>query len=100
MYKAEVEVSRIVAQCVQSLIAVNRFLDKADHHAEMNKMKADAFLSDRLAPYMKPLSYLVQSACDYVKAAAAWLSGQKPPKHEDNEKTIEQLRERIRKTIA
>src|SRR4029078_3902043 len=49
---------------------------------------------------MKPLAYQVQSACDYVKAAAAWLSGQKPPKHEDNEKTIGQLRERIQKTIA
>jgi len=100
MSKAEVEVSRIVAQCVQSLIAVNRFLDKAEHHAEMNKMKADAFLSDRLAPDMKPLSYQVQSACDYVKAAAAWLSGQAPPKHEDNERTIKQLHARIKKTVT
>ena len=49
---------------------------------------------------MKPLIYQVQSACDYVKAAAAWLSGQTPPKHEDNEKTLEELRARIRKTVA
>jgi uncharacterized protein len=40
------------------------------------------------------------SACDYVKAAAAWLSAQTPPKHEDNEKTIDELRARIRKTVA
>jgi uncharacterized protein DUF1993 len=33
-------------------------------------------------------------------AAAAWLSGQTPPKHEDNEKTIDELRARIRKTVA
>ena len=43
---------------------------------------------------------VVQSACDYVKAAAAWLSGQTPPKHEDNERTIDELRDRIRKTVA
>jgi hypothetical protein len=49
---------------------------------------------------MKPLIYQVQSACDYVKAAAAWLSGQTPPKHEDNEKTVEELRARVRKTVA
>ena len=31
-------------------------------------------MTDRLAPDMKPFTYQVQSACDYVKAAAAWLS--------------------------
>ena len=49
---------------------------------------------------MSPFTYQVQSACDYVKAAAAWLSGQTPPKHEDNEQTIDDVRARIRKTVA
>jgi hypothetical protein len=49
---------------------------------------------------MKPFIYQVQSACDYLKAAAAWLSGQKPPMHEDTEQTIDEVRARIRKTIA
>jgi hypothetical protein len=57
-------------------------------------------LSDRLAPDMQPFIYQVQSACDYVKAAAALLSGQTPPKYEDNEQTIEEVRARIRKTVA
>ena len=56
--------------------------------------------SSRLAPDMQHFIYQVQSACDYVKAAAAWLSGQAPPKHEDNEQTIDELRARIRKTVA
>jgi uncharacterized protein len=43
--------------------------------------------------------YQVQSACDYTKGAAAWLSGQKPPRHEDNEQTIDEVRARIRKTV-
>jgi len=57
-------------------------------------------MSSRLAPDMQPFTYQVQSACDYVKGAAGWLSGQTPPKHEDNEKTIADVRARIRKTIA
>ena len=48
----------------------------------------------------KPGSSRPLRACDYVKAAAAWLSGQAPPKHEDNERTIDELRDRIRKTVA
>jgi hypothetical protein len=35
-----------------------------------------------------------------VKGAAAWLSGQTPPKHEDNEKNFDELRARIEKTVA
>lgn len=42
----------------------------------------------------------VQIACDYVKFAAARLSGQTPPTHEDSELTIGELRARIRKTVA
>jgi hypothetical protein len=57
-------------------------------------------MTSRLAPDMKPLVYQVQSACDYVKAAAAWLSQQAPPKHADDERTVDELRARIRKTIA
>ena len=49
---------------------------------------------------MKPLIYQVQSASDYVKGGAAWLSGQKPPRYEDNERTISDLRARIQKTVA
>jgi hypothetical protein len=51
-------------------------------------------------PDMKPFIHQLQSACHYVKAAAAWLSGQTPPKHEDNEQTIDELRGRIRETVA
>jgi hypothetical protein len=57
-------------------------------------------LRRRLAPDMQPFIYQVQSACDYVKGAAAWLSGQRPPKHEDKERTIDEVRARIRKTAA
>jgi hypothetical protein len=90
----------VVSQCTQSLKLIESWLDKAVKFADERKLDVDVLLNGRLAPNMKPLIYQVQSACDYVKAAAAWLSGQMPPKHEDNEKTVEELRARVRKTVA
>jgi uncharacterized protein len=89
-----------VTQCVQSLKNLLTFLDKAEQYAAAKKFDTDVLMASRLAPDMQPFTYQVQSACNYVKAAAAWLSGQIPPKHEDNERTIDELRARIRKTVA
>jgi uncharacterized protein len=90
----------VVSQCTQSLKNLLDCLDKAETHAVEKKFDVGVLLTSRLAPDMQPLTYQIQSACDYVKAAAAWLSGQTPPKHEDNERTIDELRARIRKTAA
>jgi uncharacterized protein len=89
-----------VSQCTQMLKNIEAWLDKAETHAATRKFDVNILMTDRLAPDMKPFIYQVQSACDYVKAAAAWLSGQVPPKHEDNEQTIADVRARIRKTVA
>ena len=50
----------------------------------------------RLAPDQYSLVKQVQSACDQAKYAAAYLSGQKAPSHPDTEKTIAEMRARIR----
>lgn len=89
-----------IQQCVQSLEALETFLDKAEAQAAAKKFDVRVLMDGRLAPDMKPLIYQVQSACDYVKGGAAWLSGQEPPKHEDTETTIDEVRARIRKTVA
>lgn len=91
---------RAVLQCVQNLKQIETFLAKAQEHADAKKFDIGVLMTDRLAPDMKNFIYQVQSACDYVKGMAAWLSGQTPPKHEDNEKTIDELRVRIGKTVA
>ena len=91
---------QVVGQCTQSLNNLETCLDKAERHAATKKFDVGVLMTSRLAPDMKDFIYQVQSACDYVKAAAAWLSGQMPPKHEDNEQTIDELRARIRKTVA
>jgi hypothetical protein len=90
----------VVVQCTQNLKNLETCFDKAEQHAAARKFDVNVLVNSRLAPDMQPFTYQVQSACDYVKAAAAWLSGQAPPKHEDNEKTFDELRARIRKTVA
>jgi hypothetical protein len=89
-----------ITQCTRALRNLETWLDKAEQHAAAKKFDVAVLMSGRLAPDMKPFIYQVQSACDYVKAAAAWLSGQTPPRHEDNEQTIDEIRARIRKTVA
>jgi hypothetical protein len=89
-----------ISQCTETLKNLESWLDKAEEYAGARTFDVGVLMSDRLAPDMKPFIYQVQSACDYVKAGAAWLSGQTPPKHEDNEQTIDEVRARIRKTIA
>jgi hypothetical protein len=91
---------QVISQCTQTLKNLEICLDKAEQHAAAKKFDVGVLMASRLAPDMKDLIYQVQSACDYVKAGAAWLSGQTPPKHEDNEQTIDELRARIRKTVA
>ena len=91
---------QLISQCTQALKNLETWLDKAEQHAAAKKFDVDALMTSRLAPDMKDFVYQVQSACDYVKAAAAWLSGQTPPKHQDNEQTIGEVRARIQKTVA
>jgi uncharacterized protein len=89
-----------MSQCMRLLGNIGTWLDKAEKHAAAKTFDVNILMTDRLAPDMKPFIYQVLSACDYVKGAAAWLSGQVPPKHEDNEQTIGDARARIRKTVA
>jgi hypothetical protein len=91
---------QVITQCTQSLKNLETCLDKAHQYAATKKFDVGVLMTSRLAPDMQPFTYQVQSACDYVKAAAAWLSGQTPPRHEDNEQTIDELRARIQKTVA
>ena len=91
---------QVIMQCAQSLKNLETWLDKAEQNAAAIKFDISVLLNGRLAPDQKPFIYQVQSACDYVKGAAAWLSGQRPPQHPDTEHTVDELRARIQKTVA
>ena len=91
---------QVMTQCIESLKNLESWLDKAEEYAKAKKFDISVLMNARLAADQHPFIYQVQSACDYVKAGAAWLSGQTPPKHPDTEQTISELRARIQKTIA
>lgn len=76
------------------------FLVKAQAHAEAKKYDSANLLAARLAPDMLPLTRQVLIACDASKFGISRLASVDAPKFDDTETTIEQLRERITKTIA
>lgn len=83
-----------------TLNALSVLLDKAAAYAEAKKIDPTALLNTRLFPDMFALTRQVQSACDQAKNGAARLAGIDPPRYEDTETTIAELRARIAKTVA
>jgi hypothetical protein len=84
---------------VSALGNLSAVLEKGASHATARKFDSNVLVGSRLAPDMLPLSKQVQIACDVAKNSAGRLSGQEPPRFEDNEKTIDELRTRIARTI-
>lgn len=82
------------------LNALSGVLDKGAAHMTAKKADPAVLLGWRLAPDMFALSRQVQVACDQAKNGSARLAGIDPPKFEDDETTLEQLKERIAKTLA
>jgi uncharacterized protein len=74
------------------------WLEAAKAHAEAKKFSTDVYLTLRLAPDMLPFGRQIQIASDAAKGCVARLAGQEMPKYEDNEATLDELAERIRKT--
>src|ERR1700721_828664 len=90
---------QVIAQSTQALKNVETWLDKAEQHAALKKYDGAVLMTSLPPPDQYHFTQQGQSACVFVKFAAARLSGQTPPTHEDTERTIDDLRERIRKTI-
>jgi hypothetical protein len=89
-----------IQQFARTLRQLDLVLGKAEAHAKARGFSPDVFLTSKLAPDMLTFAPQVRIACDNAKSAAAALSGQEAPKHEDNEKTFEELRGRIAKCLA
>ena len=75
------------------------WLDKAESHAREKKFEPEVYLSARLAPDMLPLPQQIQIACDAAKFCVARLAGSDAPPFADDEKTLDDLRLRLRRTI-
>jgi hypothetical protein len=76
-----------------------KWLDKAEAHAQARKFDTAVYLQSRLAPDMLPFVSQIRIASDTCKGAVARLAGTEIPKFEDNEATLDELRERIRRTL-
>jgi hypothetical protein len=93
MYQASVP---IFVRMLNNMLA---WLDKAEAHAKAKNFDPSNYLGLRLAPDMHPFLRQIQIASDACKGCVARLAGQEPPKWADDEKTLDDLRARIRKTI-
>ena len=89
-----------IPQFAKMLLNLNMILDKAAKHAETKKFEVEILLNSRLAPDQFNLIRQVQIACDTAKLAASRLTGKDAPVHEDNEKTLSDLRARIQQTVS
>jgi hypothetical protein len=93
IYQASVP---IFAQMLNNMLG---WLDKAEAHAAAKKFDSNNWVSMRLTPDMLPFARQIQIATDAVKGNLARLAGLEPPKWADDEKTLDELRTRIRKAL-
>jgi len=82
------------------LNALSGVLDKAQAFATAKKVDPSVLLGARLRPDMFALARQVQVATDLAKNGMARLAGVEPPRFEDNETTIDQLKARLAKAVA
>ena len=78
---------------------LSSILEKAAANAAQRKFDPAVLLGARLAPDMLPFTRQIQIASDIAKNSVARLAAQEPPRFEDTETTLEQLRARLARTI-
>jgi hypothetical protein len=81
------------------LRSLSALLDKGAEQAAARKFDPAVLANARLAPDMFPLTAQVQIASDHAKNCIARLAGLTAPRFEDSEKTLDELKARIAKTV-
>ncbi|MCB0350840.1 MAG: DUF1993 domain-containing protein [Bdellovibrionales bacterium] len=89
-----------VTQFCKMLNNLNLILDKAAAYADSKKFDMGVLLEARLAPDQFNFTRQIQIVCDTAKLGASRLTGKEAPKHDDNEKTLAEIRTRISDTIS
>jgi len=88
-----------VGQFVPMLKNLGNILVKAEGYAAAKKIEPGVIEGLRLAPDMLSFARQIQLASDFAKNSVARLAGIEAPKYEDNEKTLEELKARVARTI-
>ena len=89
-----------VTQFSKTLANLNSILGKAANYAETKKIDMEVLLHSRLAPDQFNLLRQIQIACDTAKLSVSRLTGREAPVHDDKEKDLSQLSNRINDVIA
>ncbi|KPM43436.1 hypothetical protein AK830_g3121 [Neonectria ditissima] len=89
----------IVPTLLKGLASLDHVLAKAEEYAKGKNQDVNAFVSARLIEDQLPLSFQVQNASKAAQVAVGRLTGTEPTFFESNEKTVDDLRKRVQKTI-
>jgi hypothetical protein len=89
-----------LGQMKKMLRQLDKWLEAAEAFAKTKSFDPDLFLGFRLAPDQFAFARQVQTACDTAKLAASRLSGKDAPAHPDTEKSLDDLRGRVRSVLA
>lgn len=87
-------------QMKKMLGQLDKWLEAADAYAKSKSFDSGVLLGQRLAPDQFPFARQVQITCDTAKLAASRLTGKEAPTQADTEKTIDELRARVRSVIT
>lgn len=90
----------LLQQFKKQLGFIDAWFDKAVEHAKAKNFDPNVLVTTRLAPDQFPLARQVQSACDTLKFGASRVTGREPPSNPDTEQTLDELRARVKSTIA
>jgi uncharacterized protein len=88
-----------VPASLQILGSLSAILGKAEAHCQAKGIQPEVILSTRLYPDMLPFARQIQLVCDFAAKGCARLTGSEVPSTPDTEKTFEELRQRIARTI-
>src|SRR5580692_9875055 len=84
---------------LQTLGALSGLLTKAEAHCKAKKIEPEVLLGARLYPDILPLSKQIQIASDFAAKGCARLTHSEVPSTPDTEKSFEELKQRLAKTI-
>ena len=89
----------VVPAYLQMLNSLTGLLTKAEAHCAAKKIDPAVLLGSRLFPDMLPLSKQIQLVSDFASKGCARLTHSEVPSTPDTEKTFEELKQRLAKTI-
>ncbi|WVT72254.1 DUF1993 domain-containing protein [Sinorhizobium chiapasense] len=85
---------------IRGLGVLTKLLDKAEAFARDNGISSDDLVNARLAPDMLTLAGQVQRVSDTSKGLVGRLTSIEVPRFPDEEKALDELRQRVANTVA